>query len=464
MWSPWVRFDEVAELAGSSSFHLRSAFRPTYNMAANLVRTYSSSEAHHLLNLSFAQYQADGDVVRLEARLERRRAAVRELRTTAQSEFGDIDEYRRLREHERDVRLAGRTERFEAIDDALATLRPGAVIHVAKGTYKGPAAVAASANRKTGLRFTLVTKAAKVLYLSAEDFDDPPRSVGEITMPKNYAPNRKEYRNDVARRLRAMKTAPSPSTERGRHRSRALADSHPAARDPDVRTKLNAAAQADRIEREIADLERRVSGKNTSLANEFDRVLDVLTTYGYLDISTWSLTEAGEILARTFHESDLLVAEIVRSGVLDDLGPADLAALVSTVVYEHRSKEAPPAPWFSSNDVRARWRRLAAISEDLSATERSVGLGEHRAPDPTYAAIAYAWVAGEGFAEVVGDDELTGGDFVRTTKQLIDLLRQLAIIAPNPATRRAAASAAEAAFRGVVADSATPAPSTPGTS
>ena len=460
LWSPWVRFDEVAELAGSSSFHLRSAFRPTYNMAANLVRTYTSDEAHHLLNLSFAQYQADRDVVRLEARLERRRAAVGDLRSAAHSELGDIDEYRRLRDHERDDRAAGRAARLEAVDDALASLRPGAVIHVAKGTYKGPAAVAASANRKTGLRVTLFTKAAKVLHLSAEDFDEPPRSIGEITMPKIYAPNRKEYRNDVARRLRSMKSVPSPTTKQRRNRAEALAEIHPVARDPDLRTKLNSATQADRIEREIADLERRVNGKNTSLAHEFDRVLDVLTTYGYLDRSTWTLTEAGDMLARTFHESDLLVAEIVRSGVLEGLGPADLAALVSTVVYEHRSSDAPPAPWFSSDEVRTRWRRVAAISEDLRANERSVGLAEHRAPDPTFAAIAYAWVAGEGFAEVVGDDDLTGGDFVRTIKQLIDLLRQLAIVAPDPATRSAAGSAAEAAFRGVVADSAAPTPTT----
>ncbi len=173
------------------------------------------------------------------------------------------------------------------------------------------------------------------------------------------------------------------------------------------------------------------------------------------------LTEAGELLARTFHESDLLVAEIVRSGVLDGLGAADVAALMSTVVYEHRSSDAPPAPWFSSDVVRQRWRTLAAISEDLRASERSVGLGEHRPPDPTFAAIAYAWVAGEGFAEVVGDDELTGGDFVRTMKQLIDLLRQLTIIAPDAGTRVAAASAVDAAFRGVVADSSAPTPATP---
>ena len=96
---------------------------------------------------------------------------------------------------------------------------------------------------------------------------------------------------------------------------------------------------------------------------------------------------------------------------------------------------------------------MAAVSSDLAARERSAGLSEHRAPDPTFAAVAFAWVAGEGFAEVVVDEELTGGDFVRTMKQLIDVLRQLALVAPDQHTRRVAAEAAESAFRGVVADS-----------
>ena len=53
----------------------------------------------------------------------------------------------------------------------------------------------------------------------------------------------------------------------------------------------------------------------------------------------------------------------------------------------------------------------------------------HRPPDPTFVAVAYAWAAGEGFAEVVEEEELSGGDFVRNVKQLIDLL--------GPAGRRA---------------------------
>ena len=127
LWSPWVRFDEVAELAASTSFHLRSAFRPTYNMAANLIRTYTSEQAHHLLNLSFAQYQADRDVVRLEARLDRLRAKLEQLRRDAASDYGDIDDYRRSRSDASDRK---NVERDTAIADAVRMLRPGAIINV----------------------------------------------------------------------------------------------------------------------------------------------------------------------------------------------------------------------------------------------------------------------------------------------------------------------------------------------
>jgi ATP-dependent RNA helicase HelY len=61
-------------------------------------------------------------------------------------------------------------------------------------------------------------------------------------------------------------------------------------------------------------------------------------------------------------------------------------------------------------------------------------------------------VSGEELADVVADEELTGGDFVRTMKQLVDLARQLALVAPSDATRAVARQLAERAFRGVVAD------------
>ncbi|HSB84872.1 MAG TPA: hypothetical protein VLD86_01110, partial [Ilumatobacteraceae bacterium] len=167
----------------------------------------------------------------------------------------------------------------------------------------------------------------------------------------------------------------------------------------------------------------------------------------------WKLTEAGRILSRTFHECDLLIVECLRQGLLDDLDPAALAALVSVFVYEHRSPEPAPAAWFPSATVRKRWERIAAISYELEEIEEEAGLTVHRPPDPTFVAVAFAWAAGEGFAEVVEAEELSGGDFVRTMKQLIDVLRQLALVAPHKPTRRSAEHAADQLFRGVVAAS-----------
>ncbi len=456
LWSPWVRFDEVVQLAGSSSFHLRSAFRPTYNMAANLIRNYSNDEAHHLLNLSFAQYQADRDVVRLEARLERRRTARDERRAAAASPYGDIAEFRALQRAEQGERDARRKARSGEIVEAMSRLRPGQIISLVKGDHRGSAAVIASANRKGGLRLTLIGKRAERFYATADDFDLPPFVLGTIDMPTTFAPNRRDFREDVARRVREARLDRAASRESDPSSAPSIADQHPVADDPDLRQRLRAHGEAERLGREVADLERRIRGKNRSLSADFDRVLDVLGRFGYADSNAWRLTDGGEMLARIFHESDLLVAEVVRNGLLDGLSSPDLAALVATLVYEHRSPEPPRPPWFSSKDVRRRWRRIQAISEDLAAHEQSAGLAPHREPDPTFAAVAPAWVAGEGFADVVVEEELTGGDFVRNVRQLIDLLRQIALVARERATRRAASAAAEAAFRGVVADSSNP--------
>jgi ATP-dependent RNA helicase HelY len=96
LWSPFVPFEQVAALAASRSFRLVSAFRPTFNMAANLVRRYEAAEAHHLLNLSFAQFQADASVVALETRLEKRSEVLAGLEVELECERGDVAEYAAL--------------------------------------------------------------------------------------------------------------------------------------------------------------------------------------------------------------------------------------------------------------------------------------------------------------------------------------------------------------------------------
>ena len=451
LWSPFVPYDQVAVLASSRTFHLNSAFRPTYNMAANLVRSYTSERAHHLLNLSFAQYQADRDVVRLEARLERRQQHLADLVERSRSEYGDIDEYRRLlaRQEAPDV-PAGSIGRDDPVTLAMLKLRPGDIVYAEKGRYAGRVAILSSAHRKGGMRFTGLTTRRDIVMLTALDFTEPPRAIGKIELPAEYAPNRHDFQKEVALRLERAEVQ-AHSRRRRRDYTEDAPITHPVEDDPLLEERLKTANQAARVAREIDEVKQRMSGRSQSIAKDFDRVLRILGLWGYLD--GWQLTPAGELLARLFHESDLLVAECVRQGLLDGLDAPTLAGVASVFVYEHRSPDAPPEPWFPSPMVRRRWQSIARISYDLQDAEEEAGLGVHRPPDPTFLAVAFAWAAGEGFAEVVAAEELTGGDFVRTMKQLIDLLRQLALVAPLKATRQTADAAAQALFRGVVSAS-----------
>jgi hypothetical protein len=65
----------------------------------------------------------------------------------------------------------------------------------------------------------------------------------------------------------------------------------------------------------------------------------LLAERGYLDGE--QVTERGERLARLWGESDLLTAECLRHGAWDGLEPAELAAVVSALVYESRRDHGP---------------------------------------------------------------------------------------------------------------------------
>ncbi len=202
---------------------------------------------------------------------------------------------------------------------------------------------------------------------------------------------------------------------------------------PDRDRHLRAARQAERIGREVADLKRQIRGRTESLARRFDQILQLLEAWGYLD--GWALTARGQRLVRIFHESDLLIAESIESGLLDGLEPAALAGLVSCFTYEHRSSTPAAAPWFPSANVEHRFAQMTQLAAELEADEEASGLPLTRPPDAGFLGLAHAWVAGQPLDEILEDEELSGGDFVRNAKLLIDLLRQVADAAADPGHR-----------------------------
>jgi ATP-dependent RNA helicase HelY len=193
-----------------------------------------------------------------------------------------------------------------------------------------------------------------------------------------------------------------------------------------------------------------------ALSRRLDRVLGLLDDWGYVDLEGWRLTARGELLARVYHESDLLVTEALEDGILDGLEPAALAAVVSACTFETRAgrsrSERDPPP-----QVRPRLDSLRDIWERLHEDEDRARLSGTRAPDHGFAEAAWRWSRGQGLEKVLEITQLAAGDFVRNCKQLIDLLGQLAVVSPDVATSAAAGTATRALRRGVVATSLWPA-------
>ena len=461
LWSPFVPFDQVANLASTRSYALVSAFRPTYNMATNLVRRYEPDTAHHLLNLSFAQYRSDAVVVRLEADLERLRREARKARQRATCELGDVVEWRDLRSEDSQHRRKRVDDNTVEIKAAFGRLRPGDVVVV---PGRGRVAVVATSQRRHGdIRLRGLTPERRSLSLAPRDFDDPPQAVARIDLPKPFAPKSPAFQRTVAAALgKARLKAGAESGMDGRPRRRRAAEEvparvsraaeHPVAQCPEAAGHLRALSRAERLEGDVRRTEQRIRSRAESLARQLDRVMRLLGNWGYVD--GWALTEAGDRLARIYHECDLLVAEAVGEGLWDGLNSAEAAALASMFTYEPRGPGPHPQARLPTAPLRHAWSRVEALGRDLRRAEEEAGLAVTRPPDPGFAQAAYEWCRGHDLADILEDAPVsTAGDFVRNVRQLMDLTRQLAQVVQDRDASEALREAVQLMFHGVIAAS-----------
>jgi ATP-dependent RNA helicase HelY len=466
LWSPFVTFEDVATLAASKSFRLTSSFRPTYNMAANLVRRYDAGEAHRLLTLSFAQFQADAEVVRFERRRSQRETLRSELVAESECELGDVRDYRSALEGARHTTGSAKSAEGNDIEQSLQSLKPGDVLWLSGSGGNDRCAVISVSHRKGGqVRVNSLTANGRVKRLSAVDFTEPAIVVDRIALPVPFTPSKPAFQKSVARLLAdSTGTTSKSGSAKGKKmhsskRVRLVHESHPVHRCPDRDSHLRALRRLDRLERELTDLDRQIKDRSDSLAETFDRVLQMLEQWNYLD--GWTLTERGEQLVRIYHEADLLVAEALELGLFDGLDASSMAGAASSFIYEHRNSGPDLEPWFPNSDIGHRIDELDSVALDMNSDERRLGLPTTRRPDAGFFALAHAWAAGDDLERILADDEMPGGDFVRTMKQLIDLLRQIGDASTNDVTSATARRAADDLFRGVVAASSPSGASSP---
>ena len=190
----------------------------------------------------------------------------------------------------------------------------------------------------------------------------------------------------------------------------------------DRETHARFAEKADRLDRESEGLRSRVENRTHVIAKTFDRICDVLTHLGYIEGE--KPLEQGKILAKIFAESDLLLTESIRRGVFDSLTPPELLSVASAMIYQGRSSE-PYSPKMPSENVANALVAVSKIWIELEAIENEFDVKTQREPDFGFCYPAYRWANGHSLSSVLKGTDMTVGDFVRSIKQLIDLLTQI---------------------------------------
>jgi len=182
------------------------------------------------------------------------------------------------------------------------------------------------------------------------------------------------------------------------------------------------AERAGRLTRENDGLTTRVENRTHVIAKTFDQICQVLDHLEY--INGEKPTAQGKILTKIYAESDLLLTESIRRGLLDDLNATELLSVVSCMIFESRSQENL-APKLPSQKVTSTLTEIISLWAALEKIENDFGVKTQREPDAGFCFISYKWASGNSLNSVLKGSDMSVGDFVRSTKQLVDLLNQI---------------------------------------
>ena len=480
LWQPGTDPAAVAGLASRRTYPLNSSFRPTYNMSINLMAQFGRERSREILESSFAQFQADRSVVGLAKQVRSREESLAGYEKAMTCHLGDFTEYAALRRELSDLEArASKTlarDRRSAVAASLDGLVPGDVILIPGGRNSGYAVVLPQESFSgREARTTVLTEDKQVRRITAQELDGAVETVSHIRIPKSFNARVTKDRRDLASSMRNAlheHRPPRASTKRGgalhiggsARQEQAITElrrkmrAHPCHGCSDRENHARWAERWWKLRRETDTLIGQIRGRTNTIAKTFDRVCDVLGRYGYVapdETGRVVVTPNGQKLRRIYGEKDLLIALSLQNGAFNDVDAAELAALATALVYQAKREERGLRPKLPSVSLEVAMDIIIRQWSQLSDLEESERLPQTGEPDLGLVWPMYKWARGKHLQLALNGTELAAGDFVRWTKQVIDLLDQMAKVPDLPAgLRRRCIDAIGLIRRGVVAYSA----------
>jgi ATP-dependent RNA helicase HelY len=478
LYNPMVQFSQVQKLAEMESLPIHSSFTLSYNMAVNLLRYYDVESAVHLLNSSFAQFHADRDVVRLERSKGKMTKRLRTHKKKVECERGNAWEYFVLRSKvssmEKEMAEERKRRRKELINRELEELLEGDVVVLHRKGSRRPAVVLGISEDKYGNpRVSTMDDRGHFLKVSYGQFPLPPQAIGHLGT--SFLPADSKAKEKKLRQALAGFRIPPPEEWEGEHtlphrEELAAAREELACKECNVCENreqcMEACRQMQNIQSEVDRIDKQMEARSDVSSRRLADIMKVLSRLGYLEEE--KPTGKGLVLSRVYNECDLLLVECLQEGVFQPLDAAETAAFASIFVFESRERPArrtggrdrgrdrgrepataPSIPTPALEEAVARARSIAGRIKILESRER---LDLMRQPDPGFVRVVHEWASGEDLEYMASNyPQYSAGDFVRSMKQALDILRQIKEVAQDPYLSRKVSEAMDLIHRSIVA-------------
>lgn len=187
----------------------------------------------------------------------------------------------------------------------------------------------------------------------------------------------------------------------------------------------------ERYQKRGEQLAKEIDNQRDIFWNKFLSHRNVLSVYGYLQDDF--PTDKGKTASQIRSENELFLAEILFSGVLDNLTPAELASVICAITTEDmRADMYSQLPL--SQKVRKTLNKIKDIRRKLERVQNENNVDDCMYINSFYCALIEMWANGAEWDEIINQVEMGEGDIVRCFKRVVDVLRQLTTIENVPET------------------------------
>ena len=424
-------------LVSSRTFELLSTFTPRYNMLLNLLEHRNITATKLLLNKSFAQFSQEKSNLKIKQRIIEERKALEGYSSNLACEKGDFKSYyalvQKINKAEKSQKISKREKSRKSRFTLGEELNAGSVVRVkTSGKYQTGLVTRIVRERKGKDSYWIVLENGDGKKFHLNEIDPVQGIISEIAINRGLDFSKREARKQVAKILASFDIKRPDKNERSEElfdveELRSQIRQHQCHSCKDLYEHLRWAERKDKLEKSINTLEFNFNISMMSLSKKCDEVLKLLVELGYIDIvsDNVALKSQALILKEIHSDQDLLTAESIVKGLLEDLTVEEMPAVLSGFVYQPRRDEYE-IPGNLTSKIRERAKDLSTLANELINLEMKYKLEYVRLPHFGISEQMRKWAQGESLQKVLRNTDLAPGDFVRVAKQVTDLLRQIA--------------------------------------